>query len=152
MQLKGYGSEKSRAGVKIDKLTEISGCSHQMTRRYVLGEALPDIDITVKIAKWLDVSPGWLLFGDESKIPTNCDKNNLIYIEHDLLEYILLKTAPLFLVTDDLKEVVSFIMDIVNDTTHIAADKKAILKIVDISVNSVTRFKGFLNEKKSSID
>ncbi|EHL30529.1 hypothetical protein LDG_7481 [Legionella drancourtii LLAP12] len=122
-----------------------------MARRYVLGEALPDIDITLKIAKWLDISPGWLLFGDESKIPNNINENNLIHIDHDLLEYILLKSAQLFLVTDDLKELVSFIMDIVDDTTHIEADKKSILKIVDISVNSVTRFNGLSNEKKSAI-
>lgn len=151
MQFKGYNSERSKAGVRIDKLTEVCGCSHQMARRYVLGEALPDIDITLKIAKWLDISPGWLLFGDESKIPNNINENNLIHIDHDLLEYILLKSAQLFLVTDDLKELVSFIMDIVDDTTHIEADKKSILKIVDISVNSVTRFNGLSNGKKSAI-
>jgi transcriptional regulator with XRE-family HTH domain len=151
MQLKGYHSLRSKAGVTISELTKICGCSHQMARRYVLGDALPDIEITIKIAKWLDVSPGWLLFGEESNIPNNIDKNNLIHIESDLLQYILLQSAQLFLLTQDTKEVVSFIMDIINDTTHIDADKKAILKIVDISVNSVTRFSGSSNGKESSI-
>src|SRR5262245_41830072 len=99
MQSKGYVSQRSRAGVSVAKLKEVCGCSHQMARRYVLGEALPDIEITVKIAKWLNISPGWLLFGDESKVLDNINKDNLIYIESDVLEYMLLKTVPLFLIT-----------------------------------------------------
>jgi len=149
MKLKGYTSERSKAGVRIDKLTEICECSHQMVRRYVLGEALPVIDVTLKIAKWFSISPGWLLFGDDSKVPDNIDKTNLIQIDGDLLEYILLKSSALFFVTNNIKELVSFIMDIINDTTNIEADRKSILKIVDLSVKSVTRFNGKENEKKS---
>lgn len=147
MQKAGLGTSRSKAGVKINKLAEISGCSHQMARRYVLGEALPDIDITYKIAKWLNVSPGWLLYGEES-VPNNIEQINLVQIEPELLEYILLKCAPLFLITEDIHELICFIMDIVNDATHIEADKKSILKIIDLSVNSVTRFNGNLNDKK----
>ena len=68
MLSKGHHSGRSKAGVKIDKLSEVCDCSQQMARRYVLGEALPDIDIIVKIAKWLNVSPGWLVFGEEPKL------------------------------------------------------------------------------------
>ena len=123
-----------------------------MVRRYVLGEALPDIEKIIKIAKWLNISPGWLLFGEETILPVNLDKNNLIHIESELLEYILKKSIQLIFLTHDVKELVAFIMDIINDTTHIDADKKAILKIVDMSVNSVTRFKDNSNVKTSSLD
>ena len=139
-------SSKSKTGVKVSKLAEIAGCSHQMARRYVLGEALPDIDITYKIAKWLKVSPGWLLFGEETEIPNNLNQQNLIQIEPDLLHYILTKSAFLFSITHDVKELVHFIMDIVNDATHIEADKKEILKVVDISINSAARFNGIRND------
>ncbi|MDQ5884570.1 MAG: hypothetical protein QG556_910 [Pseudomonadota bacterium] len=63
MQQADLGSSKSKAGVQINKLAKISGCSNQMARRYALGEALPDVDVTYKIAKCLKVSPGWLLYG-----------------------------------------------------------------------------------------
>lgn len=145
-------SSASKAGVKISRLAEISGCSHQMARRYVLGEALPDINITYKIAKWLKVSPGWLLFGEETEIPNNISKNNLIQIEPDLLEYILTKSATLFNFTRDTKELVHFIMDIVNDATHIEADKKELMKIIDISVHSALRFNGIKNDKKVNVN
>jgi transcriptional regulator with XRE-family HTH domain len=148
MQKDGFESTRSKAGVKINKLAEISGCSLQMARRYVLGEALPDIDITFKIAKWLKVSPGWLLYGEEGDVPNNIDQANLIQIEPDLLEYILLKCAPIFLMTQDFNELISFIMDIINDATHIEADKKSILKVIDLSINSAIRFNGNVNDKK----
>ena len=140
MRNHGLNSEKSKAGVKINELTKISGCSHQMTRRYVLGEALPDIDVIFKIAKWLEVSPGWLLYGEESDIPNNINQKNLIQIEPKLLEYILLKSIPLSEITKNHQELTSFMMDIINDVTHIDADNKAIIKIIDISINSATRF------------
>lgn len=87
-------SSKSKAGVKVSLLAKVAGCSHQMARRYALGLGLPDIDVTYKIAKWLNVSPGWLLFGEETLVPNNITQKNLIQIEPDLLEYILNKSAP----------------------------------------------------------
>lgn len=148
MQQADLVSSKSKAGVKVSKLAEIAGCSHQMARRYVLGEALPDVNVTYKIAKWLKVSPGWLLFGDETEIPNNLDQKNLIQIEPDLLEYILTKSASLFTITKDTHELISFIMDIINDATHIKADKSEIIKIIDLSINSAIRFNGLKHDNR----
>ena len=142
MQQENLGSSKSKAGVKITKLAEIGGCSHQMARRYVLGEALPDVDVTYKIAKWLKVSPGWLLYGEEDDIPNNIGQKNLIQIEPDLLEYILSKCASLFDITKNKQELISYIMDIIHDATHIEAEPKEIIKVIDMSINSITRFHG----------
>jgi transcriptional regulator with XRE-family HTH domain len=147
MQQANLVSSNSKAGVKVSKLAEVCGCSHQMARRYVLGEALPDIDITYKIAKWLKVSPGWLLFGEETEIPNNINQKNLVHIEPDLLEYILTKSVPLFNMTKDTDELIHFIMDIINDATHIKVDKNEIIKIIDISINSATRFNGIKHDR-----
>ncbi|HAU0967574.1 TPA: hypothetical protein JBH79_10455 [Legionella pneumophila] len=145
MQQANLGSSKSKAGVRISKLAEVSGCSHQMARRYALGEALPDVDATYKIAKWLKVSPGWLLYGEEGDIPNNIGHTNLIQIEPDLLEHILSKCAPLFDITKNKQELISYIMDIIHDATHIEAEHKEILKVIDMSINSITRFHGINN-------
>ncbi|MFO2856808.1 helix-turn-helix transcriptional regulator [Legionella pneumophila serogroup 1] len=142
MQQADMGSSKSKAGVQINKLAEVSGCSPQMARRYALGEALPDVDATYKIAKWLKVSPGWLLYGEEGDIPNNIGQTNLIQIEPELLEYILTKCATLFDITKNKQELLSYIMDIIHDATHIEADQKEILKVIDMSINSITRFHG----------
>lgn len=151
MLSKGLLSERSKAGVKIDKLSKVCDCSQQMARRYVLGEALPDIEIIVKIAKWLNVSPGWLVFGTDAADKPGYvgDKETLVCIAPDLLEYILLKSAPLFLLMDDTKELTAFMMDIINDVTHLEADPETIRKIIDISVHSATRFQGPSHEKNN---
>lgn len=151
MKQGNFLSSASKAGVKISVLAEICGCSHQMARRYVLGEALPEVDITYKIAKWLKVSPGWLLFGEETQVPNNITKTNLIQIEPDLFEYILTKSTMLFEMTKDTKELVHFIMDSVNDATHIKADKEELMKIIDISVNSAMRFNGLKNDRETKV-
>lgn len=148
MQATGLGTSRSKAGVKINKLAEISGCSHQMARRYVLGEALPDIGVTYKIAKWLNVSPGWLLYGEEGEIPHNVGQANLIQIEPKLLEYILTRCSALFDITNDKHEVISYIMDIIHDAIRIEADQKEILKVIDMSINSITRFHGIHNDTR----
>ena len=48
--------------------------------------------------------------------------------------------------TKDPKELVPFIIDRVNDATHIKADKEELMKIIDISVNSAMRFNGIKND------
>lgn len=148
MEEAGYSSSRSKTGVRLNKLAEVSGCSQQMARRYVLGEALPEIDVTFKIAKWLNISPGWLLFGEKTIAP-KIDIEDIIQIDPELLEYILIKSSSLFHMTDDSKELVSFIMDIINDVTHIEADRKAILQIIDMSINSARRF-GSKDARKTS--
>lgn len=140
MQEKGHISDRSRAGVKLDQLAEVCGCTPQMVRRYVLGEALPDIDITVRIAQWLDVTPGWLLFGDNRPVLNFIPYTDHIHIEADVLEYILLKTAPLYNLNQEKQDLVSFVMEIIQEVTQLAADKKAMLKLIDVSVSSALRF------------
>ena len=151
MQKAGFMSSRAKAGVTVSKLAEISGCSIQMARRYALGEALPDINTTYNIAKWLCVSPGWLLFGEEIEAPNNISQKSLIKIEPGLLEYILIKSAVLFDITKDRKELARFVIDIINEVTHIEADKKAILKIIDISINSAIRFNGHTSNNSKII-
>ncbi len=151
MQTANLTSTNSKAGVKVSKLAEIAGCSHQMARRYVLGEALPDVVLIYKIAKWLKVSPGWLLYGEETKIPNNDEQKNLIQNEPDLFEYILTKSTALFHITKDTKELVQFLIDIINDATHLEAEKKEIFKIVDISINSALRFNGCKYDKQVKV-
>jgi len=82
----------------------------------------------------------------------NISQDNLIQIEPDLFEYILMKSTMLLELTKDPKELVHFIMDSVNDATHIKADKEELMKIIDISVNSAMRFNGIKNDRKTKVN
>lgn len=140
MNQAGYLSSRSSVGVQISKLAIAAKCSHQMARKYVLGEALPEYDVILSIARWLNISPAWLLFGEE---PTNNEAEkvaNRIEIDADLLKYILKKVAHLYTIFDDEDELISFIIDIIYDATHLNAEPEAVRKIVDVAINSAQRF------------
>lgn len=131
---KGHASTRSESGVNYNKLAGIINCSKQMTRRYTLGEALPNYDIVLKMADWLEVSPGWLLFGDE---PT--DKKQ-INIDSELLRYILTNSAALFTSTSNPDETVNFILDLISDTMNLHEDRESIYKIIDLATGTARRF------------
>ena len=96
MQKEGYVSTRSKAGVKIGQLAEVAGVSYQMARKYALGLALPDYNIIPRIAKWLNSSPSWLLFGEKEFLAPELKPTSVIEIEIELLKYILNKCAILF--------------------------------------------------------
>ena len=147
---KGLASSRSAAGVNFSQLAKAANCSNQMARKYTLGEALPDPDTIIKIATFLEASPGWLLFGDNPASPNNLKQAELIGIDYELLRYILLRVAPLFSVAQDPKEVINFVMDIVYDASHLDSDRKTILKIIDMSVSSAGRFQKAPSSKKEN--
>lgn len=152
MSRNGLSSERSESGVNFSELAKAVNCSNQMARKYSLGEALPDPHTIVKIAQFLDVSPGWLLFGENRFNPTDLKQTELIGIDYELLRYILLRVAPLFSTTHDSTEVVNFVMDIVYDSSHLDTDHKTILKIIDISVSSAGRFQKPASSKREDND
>lgn len=140
MHNKGYTSHRSKEKIEITELANIAGCSYQMARRYALGEALPEMNILYKIALHLDVSPGWLLFGEKEIKAPDSKATPVIEIEKDILSYILNKCTPFFYLEKQSNEIiVSYIMDIVYDASHLNTDKKTILKIVDMMVNSTLK-------------
>ena len=148
MQNKGYGSVRSKAGVEVTKLADITGCSYQMARRYVLGEALPELHILPKIATWLDVSPSWLLFGEKDIIAPDRKSLTLIEIETEVLTYILTKCIHLFSPSTKDENVVSYIVDMVYDASHLNTDKETIFKIIDMMTNSATKLNQASKERK----
>ena len=84
MQNAGFKSLSSKSGVSIMALTELTKHSRQICRKYLIGKTIPEPEALVKLAKKLNVSPGWLLFGDEA----NKNEEN-ININSNLLAYIL---------------------------------------------------------------
>jgi transcriptional regulator with XRE-family HTH domain len=90
LQDKGYSSSRSKSGIEMSELAKIAGVSYSMARKYVLGVALPDYHLIPKIAHWLNVSPGWLLFGEELSF-SHLKSSTAIEIETELLRYILNK-------------------------------------------------------------
>lgn len=135
---KGYGSQRSKTGIDIKKLSVISGCSYQMARKYTLGQALPEIHVIIKIAEWLGVSPNELLL-DEKASGLNKQSKTAINIEPELLKYILNKSTELLSSTCDTKNVINFIFDTIYDASHLEVESKTVYKIIDMMISSATK-------------
>lgn len=149
LQKEGYISTRSKAGVEIGQLAKVAGVSYQMARKYIIGEALPDYHIIPKIAKWLNVSPSWLLFGENESIVPELKSNSLIEIDIELLRYILHKCTILFPPTAESEKIANYILGVIYDASHINADSKTILKIIDMMLSSAIQLAEINLEKRA---
>ncbi len=134
----GYNSHRSTSGVSIHKLAEITGHSVQICRKYLRGETIPEPLKLIDIATHLNVSPGWLLFGDAyNDEPKDADK---IIISKNLLSYIFTKATSLYNAPHKEQEVPSFLMELIHDVSLINANEEQSKKIIDLAISSVKHF------------
>lgn len=134
----GFNSQRSTSGVCIHKLSEITGYSLQICRKYLRGEAIPEPLKLVEIAAKLHVSPGWLLFGDTDHAHNT--EHDKISISKALLRYIFTKAPNLYTSPLMAQEVSDFLMELINDVSLINANEEQSKKIVDLAFTSVKYF------------
>ena len=60
----GFNSNRSPYGVDVTRLSAITQHSPQICRKYLKNTALPSFDTIMRLSEALNVSPGWLLFGE----------------------------------------------------------------------------------------
>jgi transcriptional regulator with XRE-family HTH domain len=63
---KGFGSNRSPYGVDVTRLADITQHSPQICRKYLKDTALPSKETIIRLSEAFNVSPGWLLFGEDS--------------------------------------------------------------------------------------
>ncbi|ARB92439.1 helix-turn-helix domain-containing protein [Legionella longbeachae] len=134
----GYHSQRSTSGVCIHKLSEITGYSLQICRKYLRGEAIPEPIKLVDIAAKLQVSPGWLLFGDPHHDQgVSQDK---ISINKNLLHYLFVKASCLYNSSLSEQEISRFLLELINDVNLIDANEDQSKKIIDLALASAKHF------------
>lgn len=135
----GLQSSRSNFGVDIQKLAEITGHSTQICRKYLRGVTLPEPIKLMDISMKLNVSPGWLLFGDNSTQSNFAQQN--ITISINLLRYVFIQANELFKTecTDD--NTPDFLTNITRDVSQINANEEQSKKIIDLALASARRFK-----------
>lgn len=132
-------STRSTSGVCIHKLAEITGYSVQICRRYLSGNALPEPAKLMEIAETLQVSPGWLLFGDNFN-HTSVLADNII-ISKNLLHYIFSYAADLYASSQNGDDVSDFLLELIKDISDINTSNEAqSKKIIDLALSSIKHF------------
>ena len=142
MKLRGFSATRSPHGICMKSLATFTQASEQICRRYIRGEALPNYEKIINIAKELNVSPGWLLFGDEKEKP----KNRII--EEQLLDYILKSTHPLF--PNNSEDFAEFVIGLLKDIKDIHTSDENIYKLIDLAVGSIASFQKKQIQKASN--
>ena len=133
-----YASTRSTSGVNIIKFAAMTGHSAQICRKYLRGEAIPEPNKLIEIAKQLNVSPGWLLFGDCYSEKT---EDNKITISKDLLHYIFSRTNALYVDKSVKKdEIPNFLLELTNNVSQIKTDNEQSKKVIDLALISLKHF------------
>jgi transcriptional regulator with XRE-family HTH domain len=140
MKQAGLADTRSPSGISVKTLAETMGVSEQICRRYLRGDALPDYEKTVKIARFLSISPGWLLFGNE---PDGLNINDqTICMKASLLHYLLERSHAFYMLQapEQAHDFPSFVLALINDISAIDADPDTLKKIIDLAVSSISSF------------
>ena len=143
MKANGYTASRSPNGICMHTLATFADASEQICRRYIRGEALPCYEKVIAIAHHLQVSPGWLLFGEDSSPEMNP-------IDDSLLHYILKRSHHLYREeTNQTDDYADFVVELLRDIREIEASKENLEKIIDLAIGSISSFKQ--KQKKKAI-
>jgi len=134
----GFNSKRSTSGVCIHKLAEITGYSLQICRKYLRGEAIPEPTKLMEIAATLQVTPGWLLFGDADSVAHL--STNKLTISKELLHYIFSRASCLYNGNLSEQEIPDFLIELITDLSLIDANEDQSKKIIDLALSSVKHF------------
>lgn len=136
MKSSGYIASRSPSGICMRALSEFTGASEQICRRYIRGDALPDYEKVKNLAKHLQVNPGWLLFGDEGYPATAKDQ-----IDESLLHYILKQSHHLYRYTpDNNDDYADFVLGLIKEVRTIDTSKENLLKVIDLAIGSISSY------------
>ena len=117
----------------------MTGYSLQICRKYLRGQAIPEPLKLIEIAAKLDVSPGWLLFGDSHNDSQNT--RHKIFISKNLLHYIFTCAKELYHPARLGDEVSDFLLDLTRDISQINASEEQSKKIIDLALSSARHFR-----------
>lgn len=138
MKCKEHVASRSPSGICIQTLSLFAGASEQICRRYIRGDALPDYEKIKNIAYKLNVSPGWLLFGEEGNPHSSQETKQ---IDEDLLHFILRKSHHLYQQekgnTDDYAD---FVVGLIRDVREIDTSKENLQKIINLAISSISSY------------
>ena len=130
----GYGSSRSITAVDINKFSKLMGHSVQICRKYLNGKIVPDITKLSILAEKLNVSPGWLLFGDchaqQSLEP------NKITINKSLLHYIFSHANALYNNASMQDNLPDLLIELTHNISQINVDDEKSMQIVDLALKA----------------
>lgn len=144
---RGYSSHVSSTGVSPSALCKAINCFTEMALRYLDGRSIPSLENILKISEWLEVEPGFLLFGDQV-IKNEIPSGNVIKIDADFLEYALSKITSIMVKTENSSEFSSYFVSVLADLSHLQIPNEQLKKVFDLTLKSCSLM---MNEAQAGI-
>ena len=130
----GHRSTHSKSGVCIQALTVLTGHSRQICRKYVAGEVIPEPQVLLKLAMDLNISAGWLLFGELPKKAFSPTEE--ILIRRSLLETILSQQVAQ----------PAFLLRVIEEVSQMPGDEAQLKKVIDLALAHTASAASLLSE------
>jgi transcriptional regulator with XRE-family HTH domain len=136
---RGLRSHIAAIGVQATPLAKYLGVSVQTIRKYLANQAIPNLTTISNMAKFLDVSPGWLAFGEES---TLSNTEQIFEIKKIFIQEIftgVFKDILHIQLTDSLSEsICDFLYGIINDIVQLETSDEIKLRLIKTAVSSAS--------------
>ncbi|MCR9192836.1 MAG: helix-turn-helix domain-containing protein [Gammaproteobacteria bacterium] len=133
----GFKNTRTPTNVSIHKLSEITQNSPQICRKYLRSEVSPSHQTTIKIAKHLNVTPGWLLFGENSY----GKDNEHFYVSKTLLQYIFDKSVSTSALFSSSADFATFLLTMTTKVCELGLSDEQSIQIIDLMLSSARSFK-----------
>lgn len=140
LKKRGLRSTTSIIGVQTAPLAKHLGVSVQTIRKYLTGEAIPDLDKIMQISEFLKVSPAWLAFGENVTInehSSNVFEIKKIFIQ-EIFEGLLKNILDIKLDEDLLESIYDFLYGIINDIAQLESSDEMKLRLIKTSIASAS--------------
>ena len=131
----GYQSTRTNSGVNIAKFAMQIQYSPQICRKYLRGEAIPEPHKICEIAEILNVSPGWLMFGDchgQQEL-----ESNKITISKKLLHHLFSHISELCSPIPSPHYLPNLWLELTEDIQALNANEEQSKKIIDMALASL---------------
>jgi transcriptional regulator with XRE-family HTH domain len=130
----GFHSQRSTSGVNILKFAEAIRHTPQICRKYLRGETIPEPQKLTEIAQILNVSPGWLLFGDSHSRQDH--ENNKITISKNILHHLFSHISQLCSQNNSSEVLPNFWLELTEDLQEFENNEETSKKMIDIALSS----------------
>lgn len=134
----GYTSNRSSTGVDILKFAQFTQYTPQICRKYLRGETIPEPQKLSEIAQHLQVSPGWLLFGDSHSSEAN--ETHKITISKNILHHLFTHISQLCTPQNSLDSLPNFWLELTEDLQEFNQNEERSKKIIDMALSSYKHF------------
>jgi transcriptional regulator with XRE-family HTH domain len=135
----GYKSSRTQSGVNILKFASTINYSPQICRKYLRGEAIPEPQKIYEIAELLNVSPGWLMFGDCHAQQEH--QSNKITISKNLLHHLFIHISELCSPIPSPQYLPQLWLELAEDIQELNTNEEQSKKIIDIALASLKHFR-----------